>query len=240
MMHTRFLRPFVLLGLLALLGLRLPAAPEPGRYLRAGDFDVAALIPPAPANDSLTTAADLEVVRQVQQRRTPEQIALAAYFVHDTVFQFDAVIGPWFTAANLPCTAEFFAQIEADRFAISSQGKKIWARPRPPLLDPHLRARIELPASGAYPSGHATMAFVRAGLLAEIFPAQREALRERAGLVAWSRVVGGVHYPTDIVAGRLLGDRLAQEFLSISAVRETLELVRAETARAAALPPAGK
>lgn len=239
-MKNLWSRTLVIPVVIALLTLRLPAAPEAGRYLRAADFDVAALIPPAPADDSLATAADLAVVYEIQQRRTPEQIAVAAYFARDTVFQFDAVIGPWFKAANLPLTDEFFAQVQADRNAITEQGKKIWSRPRPPLLDARLHACIELPKSGAYPSGHSTMAFVRAGLLAELFPEKREALRERAQLVAWSRIVGGVHYPTDIVAGRMLGDRLAQEFLKVPEVRAALERVRAELARAGGLAQTGK
>ena len=225
------LRP--VLAVLLALPLVAAAAPEAGRYLKAADIDVASLIPTAPADDSLTTAADLVTVYEVQKRRTPEEVALAAYFADDTVFQYDAVIGKWFTAANLPFTAEFFEQIDADRYAISSKGKQVWQRPRPPLLDPRIHACISLPKSGAYPSGHSTMAFVWAGLLAEAFPEKREALRARAELVAWSRIIGGVHYPTDITAGRMLGDRLAADFLKVPAVREALQRVKAEAAQAA-------
>jgi len=214
--------------LIMLLGSAPGAAPEAGRYLRTQDFDATRVIPAAPAVDSLTTLADLATVYQVQLRRTPEQVAIANYFAEDSVFQYDAVIGDWFTAANLPRTAEIFRQVDADRFAIRSAGKAVWNRPRPPLLDPRIRACAPLPASGSYPSGHATQAFLWAGLLAEIFPEQRAALRERAELVAWSRIVAGVHYPSDIVAGCGLGDRLVREFLRVPAVREALAVVRAE------------
>jgi len=217
-----------------LLPLALVAAPAAGRYLKAEAYNVAALIPAAPADDSLTTLADLTVVRAVQARRTPEEVALAAYFVRDSVFQYDAAIGPWFTATNLPFAAEFFEQVRADRFAISTKGKELWARRRPPLLDPTVHAAVELPATGSYPSGHATMAFVWAGLLAEIFSEKREALLARAELVAWSRVVAGVHYPSDIAAGRLLGERLTRDFLAVPEVRAALERVRAEAMTAAA------
>lgn len=208
----------------------LVAAPEAGRYLRTRDFDATKVIPVAPADDSLATLADLETVYQMQLRRTLEQVALANYFAEDTVFQYDAAIGEWFTAANLPRTAEIFRQVDADRFAISSAGKAAWDRPRPPLLAARIHAAAPLPASGSYPSGHATQAFLWGGLLAEVFPEQRAALRERAELVAWSRVVAGVHYPTDITAGRLLGDRLVQEFLKVPVMREALAVVRAEVA----------
>lgn len=210
-----------------------------GHFVRAEDIDVTALIPPAPADDSLTTAADLEVVYQLQQRRTPEQLALGSLYVADSIFNFQPIIGSWFNAANLPFTDQFFRQVQADRFAITSRGKLVWKRPRPPLLDPRIQPAIELPSSGAYPSGHATQSFLWIGLLAEVFPEHREALRRRAELVAWSRVVGGVHYPSDIVAGRMLGDRLVGEFLRVPAVREALERVKAEVG-VASRPPARK
>lgn len=217
-------------GLLAALLFVSALAAETGRYLRAEDIDVAALIPPAPADDSLTTAADLEVVYQVQQRRSPEQLVLAATYVADHIFNFNTVLGPWFTAAGMPFADEFFRQIKSDRYAITSRGKLVWQRPRPPLLDARIRPAVDLPGSGSYPSGHATQTFLWAGLLAEIFPEHREALRQRAELVAWSRVVGGVHYPSDVVAGRMLGDRLAAEFLRVPAVREALSRVKEEAA----------
>jgi acid phosphatase (class A) len=222
--------PFRGLLLFTLLASALLAAPQAGRYLRTQDFDATKVIPVAPTDDSLATLADLETVYQVQLRRTPEQVAIANYFAEDTVFQYDAAIGEWFTEANLPRTAEIFLQVDADRFAISSAGKAVWNRPRPPLLAKRIHACAPLPTSGSYPSGHATQAFLWAGLLAEVFPEQRAALRERAELVAWSRIVAGVHYPTDIAAGRMLGDRLVQEFLKVPAVREALAIVRAEAA----------
>ncbi len=55
----------------ALLSLPLIAAPEAGRYLRTHDVDATKMIPPAPADDSLTMLADLETVYLLQQRRSP-------------------------------------------------------------------------------------------------------------------------------------------------------------------------
>jgi acid phosphatase (class A) len=204
------------------------AAPDAGRYLKAADIDLRQMIPDAPSDDSLATRADLETVVNVQQRRTSEQVVAAVVYDKQQVFQNDDVIGPWFNARNLPQTAAFFAQVAADRFAISSKGKEYWNRPRPPLIDARVKPAIELPTTGAYPSGHSTQAFVNAGLLAEIFPELRDALREHARQVAWSRVIAGVHYPTDTAAGQMLGERLAKEFLKNPDVRAALDRVRGE------------
>ena len=213
------------------------AGPQAGRYLKADDYDLAKILPPAPADNSLTTRTDVETVLWVQQHRTPAEIAIAAYFVETSIFQYDAVLGSWFNEHNLPFTAEFFAQVHADRSAISGKGKSLWDRPRPPQMDPRVHACIRIPTNASYPSGHATEAYLWANLLAEAFPGHREALLERARLVAWSRVVGGVHFPTDIVAGQMLGERLARDFLKRADVRAALERVKAEAAPFMKLEP---
>lgn len=232
-------RIFTTLLLAGLLAAPLAATPAPGQFLRADAVNVAALIPPAPADNSLTTAADITTLLEVQKRRTPEAIAVAEYFAnHGSAFEFAAVIGRWFTAEKLPVSAAVFARVAEDRNAIVSAGKRRWDRPRPPLLDPRLHPCIHLPHSPSYPSGHSTSAFLWADILAEIFPNDRAALRERAELIAWSRIIGGVHYPSDITAGRMLGDRLAQELLKTPSFQAALREVKAEVARVEPKPAA--
>lgn len=57
----------------------------------------------------------------------------------------------------------------------------------------------------SFPSGHAVYAFMMATLLAARFPGYRAVFFILAGLIAWTRVYLGLHYPTDAVAGILLG-----------------------------------
>jgi membrane-associated phospholipid phosphatase len=70
--------------------------------------------------------------------------------------------------------------------------------------------RVPLPSSRSFPSGHAAAAFAFATGVGQVLPRQAVALRALAGLVAYSRVHTGVHYPGDVVAGSLLGGALAQ------------------------------
>lgn len=59
--------------------------------------------------------------------------------------------------------------------------------------------------SHAFPSGHATTAWVAATLLAYAWPRWRYAVYAAALIVALSRVAVGAHWPLDILAGACLG-----------------------------------
>lgn len=91
----------------------------------------------------------------------------------------------------------------------SSLLKAAFDRPRPDLI-PHLDAV----SSASYPSGHATSAAVVYLLLASFAPARwRGAAWALAGtmivLNGLSRVMLGVHWPSDILGGTMLGAAFA-------------------------------
>jgi membrane-associated phospholipid phosphatase len=55
------------------------------------------------------------------------------------------------------------------------------------------------------PSGHGTTAFAAAFAIGALYPRLRVALWTLAGLIAMSRVAVSAHYPSDVLAGALIG-----------------------------------
>lgn len=213
-----------------------PAAASGARFL-AGPLDFKALLPAPPAAGSLAARVDLEAVQQAQAWRTPEQIAWAQLVAKDDVFHHAKIVGPWFTAEKAPHTAAFFKALAVDVGAVDAASKQPFLRPRPYTIDPSIQPCVTLPKSTSYPSGSAMQAFVWAELLADLLPEKREALLARAHRAAWGRVIGGVHFPSDVVAGRLLAAAFLAECRKNPAFRAALDGCRREVARLTSTSP---
>jgi membrane-associated phospholipid phosphatase len=69
--------------------------------------------------------------------------------------------------------------------------------------------RVRMPVSRSFPSGHAASAFAFVNGVGMEAPEVGSGLTFAAGLVAYSRVHTGVHYPGDVLVGSLIGTGLA-------------------------------
>lgn len=83
---------------------------------------------------------------------------------------------------------------------------KPWVdRPRPCHTKPELLTPDGCGPGRSFPSGHATNAFAVATASGVLWPTTLWAMAPVAFLVAGSRVVLGVHFPSDVVGGAFLG-----------------------------------
>ena len=213
-----------------------PAAPATAIHFTKTDMiDLAAILPDPPATGSLAANADLETVLQVQAARTPEQTAWAQLVDKNdlfAVFGAGGLLGAHFTTENFPRLLALLKDVNDDLWPMVDASKKRYARPRPYAVDARVKPCVTLPTNDSYPSGHAYTGYMRAAVLAEIFPEKRAEIFERARSFAWGRILGGVHFPTDLEGGRRIAEAGMVEVKKSAAFRAAVEKCRAEAAAA--------
>ncbi|HTP89167.1 MAG TPA: phosphatase PAP2 family protein [Bryobacteraceae bacterium] len=83
--------------------------------------------------------------------------------------------------------------------------KRMIGRKRPCEIEPHCWATVMPPDEFSFPSGHTMTAFAVTVAIALFFPSLSAALLFFAFSIAVSRVVLGMHFVSDVIAGMLLG-----------------------------------
>jgi len=83
--------------------------------------------------------------------------------------------------------------------------KNVVKRIRPSATIPAINILIAKPLSYSFPSGHTTSSFAVAGVLAKYFKDYALEFFSLSSLIAFSRLYLYVHYPTDVLAGIVLG-----------------------------------
>lgn len=94
--------------------------------------------------------------------------------------------------------------------AISDQAsanllKSVFSRTRPPYALDSVRLLVDTTRSFSFPSAHAANAFAVASFVSTSYPRTRVWLYVAAALIAYSRVYVGVHFPSDVLGGAVLG-----------------------------------
>jgi acid phosphatase (class A) len=226
-----------LLGLCLLLAVA-PSLFAEDRYLTPGHLDGIALLAPPPAPGSAEEAADLASVRAVFRDRTPAQEARAT---KDSGLGFDiftAAIGPVFQNGHLPITRALLGKVKKEIGEVIDTSKDHWKRRRPYQMDEHSTLGAAEPSFG-YPSGHSTRGTVYALVLAEVFPAKKENILAVGRDIGWDRVILGKHFPTDVYAGRVLGQAIVRELRASPAFQHDLAEAQAEVQAASHEPGTG-
>lgn len=208
------------------------------RYLSPGHPDGVVLLAPPPVADSQEAAADLQSARSVFEHRTKAEESRANKDAGLSLFLFASAIGPEFKAGKFPKIEELFNRVKAEVGESINVPKNYWKRQRPYQVDPHL-ALGQPEDSYSYPSGHSTRGTVYALMLAEIFPEKRAAILVIGRDIGWDRVVIGKHFPTDVQAGRVLGQAIFRELIASQAFQRDLAEAKAE-ARTGSAAATGK
>jgi acid phosphatase (class A) len=215
-----------------------PRVPKTLHVLTADQVDPGRLIPAPFKDGSAEQRSDLAVVEQVYGSRSPERRAQAEWDdKHESVELFASTLGPKFDLAKLPATAKLIAVVDNEQSVVANIAKAYFKRNRPWAIDPTLVACDYKPGAApltSYPSGHATLSYSTGLILARLMPEKAQAILGRAQEYAYSRVVCGAHYPSDIEASHVLATEMDMMMMDNTAFRAEFDAAKTEL-RAAGL-----
>jgi len=218
-------------------------------YLAAAELpDSLALLPPPPAEGSAALAADAEAFRTLTALRSGPRGELAA---KDADLQFPRAADTFACALDIQISEETTPHLNmllrrtlADAGQATSKAKDEYKRTRPfvvfkaPTCTP--AQETSLAKDGSYPSGHSSVGWAWALVLTELAPDRADALLQRGRAFAQSRGVCGVHWKSDIEAGRLVGGATVARLHGNATFRAQMALATNEVAKARAqgqVPP---
>ena len=203
-------------------------------YLSENSVDWKKILPPPPSSNSAEEVSEFTILRSLQETRTAADAERAKSEKKLSVASYQGTFGEWFTEANLPKLFALCAKIEKDEKHFADVSKDFFQRPRPGIKDKKLKTVFDAPKSFAYPSGHSSHGYMFAVVLCELAPDKKDALLERGREIGWDRVIAGVHFPSDVAAGRVLGQAVGQAFLANESFQRDFAEAKVEFAQVSA------
>jgi acid phosphatase (class A) len=210
--------------------------------------DSAALLASPPADGTAAAQADLERHAEARALRQTDRWAQAAA---DNELKFPAAVGSFtcilgaaITETETPHLTTLLRRSLADAGRSTYAAKERYMRARPFALlgqESCVPAAEEMLANdGSYPSGHAAVGWIWGLILAGLAPDEANALLQRGYEFGDSRRICGVHWQSDVEAGRLMGAATFARLQSDPVFKAQFELARDElaAARSRAAPPA--
>jgi hypothetical protein len=182
--------------------------------------------PPPPATSSQRMKDEVAEVKRTVENLTRDQLAIALKW-SDGAGTYTPP-GHWNDIAAEQIRDAKMSEVRAARaFALLNmamhdaavgcwEAKFFYYNPRPEQIDPSIKTPIGLPNFPSYISGHSTFSAAATDVLSYLFPsgsAKFAAMRDEAGM---SRLYGGIHYRSDIEAGKAHGARVASYTLSFA------------------------
>lgn len=217
-------------------------------YLAPEDLpDSFALLPPPPAEGTQSALADLEahgagrLYRQTDRWRVAQQDNELHF--PEAARSFACVLGIEVSQENTPHLVTLLRRTLADSGRSTYKAKEAYMRVRPfaALGEESCvpEAEAMLASDGSYPSGHAAVGWAWGLVLTGLVPEKGDALLQRGYAFADSRRICGVHWQSDVDAGRLMGAATYARLQSDPVFLEQSKLAREEIDRvsSAALLP---
>nr|MEA2797069.1 acid phosphatase [Phenylobacterium sp.] len=218
------------------------AGPTPSKltgYLSAGDIDGKTVIGPPPAPDSPRGKADRAIYLETRGLEGSARWRQATrdndLWGGGALERYACALGAPIDAAALPKTYRLLRRIEIDVRTVGTPPKDHFNRIRPLIGDDRpvcIKREAWMSTNASYPSGHAMAGWAWGLVLGELAPAKASALLEAGREIGDSRVICGVHYPSDVEAGRTLGAAMVAREHADAEFRADFAAAKAELAKA--------
>lgn len=209
--------------------------------------DSLALLPPPPAPNSAAFAADEDAYKAgkaVSAERRQMAISDTNLSFPKAAEVFSCSLGIKVTEADTPNLYMLLRRTLADAGLSTYGAKDHYKRVRPFVqykeraCDPAEEPRLV--NDGSYPSGHSALGWAWALVLAEIAPERSKEILARGYAFGQSRVICGVHWQSDVDAGRVMGAaavaRLHADSLFLAQKAEAAREYAAAKAKVASVP----
>jgi acid phosphatase (class A) len=211
----------------------------PLSYLSTHPVDFRAVLSGPPVADSILDQMDQRAVRRFQSVDEVRWHVAEAddRFVYP---RFDEALGRPIDRKSSPAVVELLNRAVRDVSATTFEAKGYFSRPRPfeRMQLAHVCGEAAAPRPGphptkgsSYPSGHSAYGWAVAMVLARVAPDRGPALMARAAEYAESRLICGVHFPTDVYAGQTLAAAVVNELDSSSEFQKDIARAKAELHR---------
>ena len=169
---------------------------------------------PPPAFGSPDFLSALAETKSLAANRTPEQLAIVRKWVPFANTLFDSVAADLidkYHRSEFESAAIFAYAGAADFDALIGcfEAKYHYWYIRPSQADPSISLGTGLPNHPSYPAAHSCDNGAWAGILSIAFPRERTMLEALGTEASTSRLLGGLHYRFDAVAGAALGRKAA-------------------------------
>ena len=201
-------------------------------YYLTKDWKKRFVLPAPPANSSDRTRGELEYLKELIPQRKKHQKAIQDEVLTKCFKWGEYTYEELTKGKKFQHTSKLILTTYQELGVVCFVFKQRFNRVRPSVLADKYRVKlgtvVKIPGHPAYPSGHATGAFTLAYILQELDPANAETYRKDALRIARNREIGGLHYPSDTEAGRLLARQIADSLLESKNFQALLKAARPE------------
>ncbi|MFZ4166828.1 phosphatase PAP2 family protein [Brevundimonas sp. NPDC058933] len=219
------------------------ATPETKGYLSGPRIQALAdAVPPPPVAGSPTDLADKARSARFKTLEDSDRWLLATAHAELrpplALQHFDCTLGVRLGSATTPNLNRLMQRLFHDSDAAAELAKARGFRPRPVGDDPERRPCQRVSEAGrksaSYPSGSSTVATVYGEAFAALEPQRATEARRTAHEMGLSRLVCGMHYPSDVAAGETLGKAVFDAASDAPGFEADLAAARTELAAARA------